>query len=41
MLDVLVGGPQALVFAEPVVDPRALAPFALVDRALAFYEEAT
>src|SRR5205823_2954942 len=34
MLDVLVGGPQALVFAEPVVDPGALAPLALIDRAL-------
>src|SRR5438105_6687718 len=34
MLDVVVGGPQALVFAEPVVDPGALAPLALVDGAL-------
>src|SRR5438034_1858892 len=34
VFDVGLVGPQALVLAEPVVDPGALAPLALVDRAL-------
>src|SRR5919201_3526807 len=34
VLDVVIVGPQALVLAQPIVDPRALAPLALVDRPL-------